>query len=77
MLTKQEKNELNIKSLRKMLKDQPMTDVETLAMAIYNITSSVQLIIEKPNDGELMQAILSNLDSVSKDMHKLIFKDEE
>lgn len=73
MLSKKEKAELNIANLRNMLSDDK-DDVKTIALSIYQLTSSMELIITNKNDGELMEAIIENLNNVSKDMHNIISK---
>ena len=75
MLTKKESQALNIRNLRNKLNGSN-NDIEQMAMSIHNIASSLKLVIEKPNDGELMECIIENLDSVSKDMHAILFKNK-
>lgn len=73
MLSKKEKAELNIANLRNMLNDEK-DDVKTIALSIHQLASSVELIITNKNNGELMEAIIENLNTVSKDMHDIVNK---
>lgn len=73
MLNKKEKAELNIANLRNMLSDEK-DDIKTIALSIHQLSSSMELIITNKNNGELMEAIIENLNTVSKDMHDIVNK---
>lgn len=73
-MSKQIKNELNIRSLRTMLSDKPRSETEMLAMAIHNLASTINIVITKDKlSDETKEALIVGLDKVSKDMHKVIF----
>lgn len=78
MITKQEKNELNIASLRNMLncKNENDTDkVETIALSVYNLANAMKILIEKPCDEEVKEVVSMAIDNVSKSIHRVITKD--
>lgn len=80
MITKQEKNELNIASLRNMLncKNEKDTDrLETIALSVYSLASAMNMLIEKPNDDETKEAIKAAINNVSKSIHSVITKVDE